>query len=232
MACALPREFQPGERFSYSNTGYLLLGAIASRVGGRHYSEQLRDRVFKPLGMPSARLIDEAAIIPHRAAGYRILDGKLANAQWIAPEQNTTGDGSLYLSLDDMIAWAQGLRAGKVLKPESWRQVYTPVMLNSGHSYPYGFGWDVYTLQRPGRARARRCGLRLQDPHHALSRRRPRRHRPDQSRAGRPRADRASRGRHRARRPARAAAAADCRSRARSRRPRCACSCSAPRAAT
>jgi CubicO group peptidase (beta-lactamase class C family) len=150
MACALPREFQPGERFSYSNTGYLLLGAIASRVGGRHYSEQLRDRVFRPLGMPSARLIDEAAIIPHRAAGYRILDGKLANAQWIAPEQNTTGDGSLYLSLDDMIAWAQGLRAGKVLKAESWREVYAPVVLNSGNSYPYGFGWDVYDFNGQG----------------------------------------------------------------------------------
>ena len=150
MACALPREFQPGERFSYSNTGYLLLGAIASRVGGRHYSEQLRDRVFKPLGMPSARLIDEAAIIPHRAAGYRILNDKLANAQWIAPEQNTTGDGSLYLSLDDMIAWAQGLRAGKVLKADSWRQAYTPVMLNSGHTYPYGFGWDVHNFNGQG----------------------------------------------------------------------------------
>lgn len=150
MACALPRDFQPGERFSYSNTGYLLLGAIASRVGGRHYSEQLRDRVFRPLGMPSARLIDEAAIIPHRAAGYRVLDGKLANAQWIAPEQNTTGDGALFLSLEDMIAWAQGLRAGKLLNAGSWKQVYAPVTLNSGRPYPYGFGWDTYTFNGQG----------------------------------------------------------------------------------
>jgi CubicO group peptidase (beta-lactamase class C family) len=143
MACAQPREFQPGERFSYSNTGYLLLGAIVSRIGGRHYSEQLHDRVFKPLGMTSARLIDEAAIIKHRAAGYRLLDGQVANQEWVDPTLNTTGDGALYLSLNDMVAWAQGLRAGAILKPESWRQVYTPVTLTSGRSYPYGFGWNV-----------------------------------------------------------------------------------------
>lgn len=145
MACALPREFQPGERYSYSNTGDPLLGAIVTRVGGRHYSQLLHERVFEPLGMESARLIDEASIIRHRAAGYRILAGQLANAEWMAPEQNTTGDGALYLSLNDMIAWAQGLRAGRILKPASWREVYTPVTLTSGHSYPYGFGWDVYT---------------------------------------------------------------------------------------
>jgi CubicO group peptidase (beta-lactamase class C family) len=145
MACAQPREFQPGERYSYSNTGYMLLGVIVSRVGGRHYSEQLRDRVFKPLGMTSARLIDEAAIIRHRAAGYRLVGGQIANQDWVDPTLNTTGDGSLYLSLDDMIAWAQGLRAGKILRPGSWRQVYTPVTLMSGRSYPYGFGWELTT---------------------------------------------------------------------------------------
>jgi CubicO group peptidase (beta-lactamase class C family) len=146
MACALPREFQPGERYSYSNTGYLLLGAIVTRVGGRHYSQLLHERVFEPLGMKSARLIDEDSIIRHRAAGYRILSGQIANAEWMAPEQNTTGDGALYLSLNDMIAWAQGVRAGRILKPESWREVYSPVVLASGHAYPYGFGWEVYTF--------------------------------------------------------------------------------------
>ena len=144
MACAQPLEFQPGERYSYSNTGYLLLGAIMDRIGGRHYSEVLRDRVFKPLGMDSARLIDEAAIVPHRAAGYHLVQGKIANQDWVAPEQNTTADGSLYLSIKDMIAWDRGLRAGAILTAASWRQVYTPVTLSSGNTYPYGFAWDVY----------------------------------------------------------------------------------------
>ncbi len=144
--CALPLEFPAGERYSYSNSGYLLLGAIMDRVSGRHYSELLRERVFQPLGMHSARLIDEAAIVMHRAAGYRLLDGKLANQAWVAPEQNTTADGSLYLSLADMIAWDRGVRAGRVLRPESWRQIFTPVRLNSGNPYPYGFGWELPTV--------------------------------------------------------------------------------------
>jgi CubicO group peptidase (beta-lactamase class C family) len=146
MACAQPLEFPAGERWSYSNTGYLLLGAILDRVGGRHYSEAMRERVFAPLGMKSARLIDEASIVPHRAAGYRLLDGRLANQDWVAPELNTTADGSLYLSLNDMIAWDRALSAGKLLSAASWRAVYTPVRLNSGRSYPYGFGWDVDTV--------------------------------------------------------------------------------------
>ena len=146
MACAQPLEFRPDERYSYSNTGYLLLGAIMDRIAGRHYSELMRERIFEPLGMKSARLIDEADIVPHRAAGYRLRDGHVANQQWVAPEQNTTADGSLYLSINDMIAWDRGLRAGRILSAASWRKVYTPVTLLSGNSYPYGFAWEVYTL--------------------------------------------------------------------------------------
>ena len=145
MACAQPLEFRPDERYSYSNTGYLLLGAILDRIGGRHYSEVLRERIFEPLGMKSARLIDEAAIVPHRAAGYRLRDGHVANQQWVAPEQNTTADGSLYLSVNDMIAWDRGLRAGSILSAASWHKVYTPVTLLSGNTYPYGYAWDVST---------------------------------------------------------------------------------------
>lgn len=145
MVCASTLEFEPGSRFSYSNPGYLLLGAIVGRVSGRHYSDVLGDRVFGPLGMKSAREIDDADIIPHRAAGYRLRDGSLANQEWMAPENNKTADGSLYLSINDMIAWDRGLREGKILSADSWHAVFTPVRLNSGKSYPYGFGWDVET---------------------------------------------------------------------------------------
>jgi CubicO group peptidase (beta-lactamase class C family) len=146
IACAQPLEFPAGERYGYSNTGYLLLGAILRRVGGRHYSEVLSERIFRPLGMRSARLIDESAIVMHRAAGYQLMDGRLVNQQWVSPELNTTADGALYLSLADMVAWDKGLREGRILRPESWREVFTPVALNSGHTYPYGFGWEVSTI--------------------------------------------------------------------------------------
>jgi CubicO group peptidase (beta-lactamase class C family) len=143
MAFLRPLDFPPGSSWSYSNTGYLLLGAIVRQVTGQFYGDQLRLRVFQPLGMQTARVISEADIVPHRAAGYQLVDGELKNQDWVAPSINTTADGALYLSLRDYVAWDRGLRAGALLKPSSWAQVFQPVRLTSGATYPYGFGWSV-----------------------------------------------------------------------------------------
>src|SRR5262249_43637202 len=66
--------------------------------------------------------------------------------EWVAPKLNTTADGSLYFSIEDLIAWDKGLRAGAVLSAKSWQQVNEPVTLTSGRHYPYGFGWSVDTV--------------------------------------------------------------------------------------
>jgi CubicO group peptidase (beta-lactamase class C family) len=146
MAFGVPPEFPPGSRWNYSNTGYVLLGIIIHKASGQFYGDVLRDRVFQPLTMRSARVISEADIVPHRAAGYELVKGELKNQEWVAPKLNTTADGSLYLSLEDYIAWDRGLRAKKILSPESWAAVYTPVTLTSGKRYPYGFGWSIDTV--------------------------------------------------------------------------------------
>lgn len=143
FARKLPLDFTPGAEWKYSNTGYILLGVIIRKVSGQFYGDVLRERVFAPLGMTTARIISEHDIVSHRAAGYRMVDGKLQNQGWVSPSLNTTADGSLYLSLRDLIAWDRGLRAGAILSAESWRQVYEPVTLNSGRKHPYGFGWSV-----------------------------------------------------------------------------------------
>jgi len=140
-AFGLPLEFEAGSRWSYSNTGYLLLGVIIHKVSGRFYGEVLQERVFTPLGMKTARIISEADIVPNRAAGYRLVNGELKNQEWVAPTLNTTADGSLYLSMLDLIAWDRGLRAQAILKSGSWSLIYSPVTLKSGKTYPYGFGW-------------------------------------------------------------------------------------------
>jgi CubicO group peptidase (beta-lactamase class C family) len=143
LAFANPLEFPPGSRWNYSNTGYLLLGVIVHKASGRFYGDVLADGVFKPLGMSTTRIITESDIVPHRAAGYRLEKGELRNQEWVSPSLNTTADGSLYFSLRDLIAWDAGVRARKVLTPESWNQVLTPVRLNSGKPFPYGFGWGI-----------------------------------------------------------------------------------------
>lgn len=143
FAQSLPLDFPPGREWKYSNTGYILLGALVRRVSGRFYGEELREHVFAPLGMTSARVISEADIVPHRAAGYQLVDGTLRNQDWVSPSLNTTADGSLYVSVRDLIAWDRGLRARAVLRRESWDEMFTPVTLTSGRRHPYGFGWAV-----------------------------------------------------------------------------------------
>ena len=145
-ASKLTLEFPPGSRWNYSNTGYVLLGVIASKVGGKFYGDQLRERVFAPAGMTTARIITEEDIVPNRAAGYHIVRGELKNQSWVAPKLNTTADGSLYFSVRDLVAWERVVRTRAVMKPESWKQVVGPVRLTSGRPYPYGMGWSLDTV--------------------------------------------------------------------------------------
>ncbi len=126
FAATLPLDFTPGREWKYSNTGYILLGALVRKVSGSFYGDVLRDRVFAPLGMSTARVISEADIVPNRADGYRLERGELRNQEWVSPAMNTTADGSLYLSLQDLIAWDRGIRSGAVLNADSWRQIFTP----------------------------------------------------------------------------------------------------------
>lgn len=143
MAYGLTLEFPAGARWNYSNTGYALLGFIIRRASGKFYGDVLKESVFAPLGMKTARVISEADIVPNRAGGYRMVRAELKNQDWVAPQLNTTADGALYLTVRDMIAWDRGLREKAVLRPESWTRIFTPVSLNSGKPYPYGFGWSV-----------------------------------------------------------------------------------------
>ncbi|MFN8571205.1 MAG: serine hydrolase [Gemmatimonadaceae bacterium] len=141
MSAALPLEFPAGARWNYSNTGYVLLGIIMTRVTGQPYYAFLRKRIFDPAGMPTIRVITEADVVPHRAHGYNVTPSGWEHAMWVAPQLNTTADGSMMLSLRDMIAWNDVVRNRRILKAESWALMQSPAVLNSGKSYPYGFGW-------------------------------------------------------------------------------------------
>jgi CubicO group peptidase (beta-lactamase class C family) len=143
LAFAQKLEFPPGSRWNYSNTGYALLGFIVRRVSGRFYGDVLAERVFRPLGMETARVITEENIVPNRAAGYRLVDGTLKNQEWVAPTLNTTADGSLYWSVRDLLAWDAAVRERRILSRESWDEILTPARLASGKTYPYGFGWSL-----------------------------------------------------------------------------------------
>jgi CubicO group peptidase (beta-lactamase class C family) len=138
-----PPAFAPGEKWHYSNAGYLTLGVLIRKVTGKPYFEFFAENIFKPLGMTTARLINELVIIPNRAAGYILHEGQLLNQPWISHTLNRTADGSLYTSVLDLAKWDAALYGEKLLKRESLAQMWTPVKLNGGSTEPYGFGWFV-----------------------------------------------------------------------------------------
>ncbi len=138
---SLPLDFAPGDKWNYSNPGYLLLGILVHKVTGEFYGDQLQKRIFRPLGMSTARIINEADIIMNRADGYRLVNGELKNQEWVAPMINTTADGSLYLTVLDMAKWDAALYTEKLLKKASLDEMWTPIRLNDGKTEKYGFGW-------------------------------------------------------------------------------------------
>ena len=137
----VPLAFQPGEKWAYSNLGYVTLGILINKVAGKFYGDFLKERVFNPLGMTTARIISEADIVPNRAAGYVLDKGELKNQAWVSPTLNTTADGALYLSALDMAKWEAALNSGKLLQKTGFEQMWMPVKLNGGKTHPYGFGW-------------------------------------------------------------------------------------------
>lgn len=139
----LPLDFQPGEKWSYSNSGYLILGVLIHHLSGEFYGDFLQHRVFQPLQMNSTRIISEPDIVPNRSAGYRLVKGELKNQEWVAPSLNTTADGALYTNVLDLAKWDAALYTERLLKKSSFGQMWTPVKLNSGKTSPYGFGWRV-----------------------------------------------------------------------------------------
>ncbi len=142
-AMRLEPQFPPGTRWAYSNTGYVVLGALIRKVSGEFYGDVLRKRIFTPAGMATARVISETDIVPHRAAGYELVDGAVRNQSWVSPSVNTMADGGLYLTARDFLAWDAALRERRLLARESYQSMWTPVRLADGQTYPYGFGWFI-----------------------------------------------------------------------------------------
>ncbi len=142
---ALPIEWTPGSKWAYRNTNYVLLGFIIHKITGMRYDEFLAERIFKPLGMTSTRLINDRDIIPNRAAGYEIVDGQLKNQEWVSPTFNSTADGALYFNVIDLAKWDEALSGTRLLKQASLDRMWTVYPLNDGKPNPagYGFAWEI-----------------------------------------------------------------------------------------
>jgi CubicO group peptidase (beta-lactamase class C family) len=138
-------KFPPGERYSYSNSGYILLAMTAARVSGQPFHRFMQERVFGPLGMKHTRVYDESKpVIPDRARGYsREGDAFKLNDYHLL----TAGDGGTFSTAEDLARWDRCLYTEKLVKAATLQQAFTRGKLNDGKEFDYGFGWSVGTFR-------------------------------------------------------------------------------------
>jgi len=130
-----PLNFQPGEQWEYSNSGYVLLGYILEKISGQRYQDFVRDNLLAPLGMTESGYDSHAAIILHRASGYAPGANGPVNAGYIDMSIPFSA-GALYSTTEDLLRWEQGLFGGKVLSAASLKKMTTPFK----NDYAYGLG--------------------------------------------------------------------------------------------
>ena len=138
----MPLDFPPGTRYSYSNTGYLLLGQIASMVSRKPFEQLLQERIFTPLGMTHTRY-EPVRGGPGLAEGYTPIGlgpAEIAVAEgrgWIGAA------GGIWSTPEDLMKWNLALMDGKVLNAKSWKAMTSPRELIGGRSSAYGCGQQL-----------------------------------------------------------------------------------------
>ncbi len=142
----VPLEFEPGQRWKYSNSGYILLGAIIEKISGQSYEDFVNKNIFGPLSLTHSYYDRTARIIPGRVPGYSLGRAGFENAQYISMTQPYAA-GSLLSSVDDLALWSESLLAGRLIKRETLERAFTSSNLTNGVATGYGYGWQVSTYE-------------------------------------------------------------------------------------
>ena len=137
--------FAPGEKYTYSDVGYFLLGLIVQKASGQPYREFMQTRIFDPVGMTHTYMLDQAKIHPHEARGYTLQDGELVNIRRVWNYEVPSHYG-VFSTVGDLARWDSVLFTDQLLTPESKAQMWSPMTLNNDRPYPYGFGWKTWTV--------------------------------------------------------------------------------------
>jgi len=133
-----PLDFQPGEKFNYSNSGFVLLGYMIEKITGESYEKFVTENLFQPLGMKDTGYDSNTKIIPRRAEGYSVNPNGYVHAGFIDMSVPHAA-GALYSTTEDLLRWEQGLFGGKLLQSGSLQKMTTPFL--SG--YAFGLGVDI-----------------------------------------------------------------------------------------
>ncbi|MBT1696862.1 beta-lactamase family protein [Fulvivirgaceae bacterium PWU4] len=147
------KHFEPGDKYEYSNTGYMLLASIAEKTSGKDFIAFCHERIFTPLAMSSTgiRTKAEKQALPNMAWGHLYVAEKqryvpadsfpaFNYAIWLG---NRKGPGRVSSTAADLLKWDQALYSEKLVKEETLQQAFSAATLNSGKSSAYGFGWMI-----------------------------------------------------------------------------------------
>lgn len=134
-----PLDFQPGQQFKYSNSGYVLLGYLIERISGQRYADFVAQNLFEPLGMKDSGYDSNSTVIARRASGYAPGATSPVNAGYINMSIPFAA-GALYSSTEDLLRWEQGLFGGRVLSKASVEKMLTPFKND------YALGLKVHTV--------------------------------------------------------------------------------------
>jgi CubicO group peptidase (beta-lactamase class C family) len=132
-------DFEPGAKWNYSNSAYSILGYIIEKVEKKPYEKVVRERIFQPLGMKNSGFDFTNLSGPKKAKGYF----SLAEKPLPAPIVDSTiaySAGAIYSTVEDLYKWERAITANKILKPESWKAVFTP------YKNKYGYGWGIDSM--------------------------------------------------------------------------------------
>lgn len=136
--------FDPGSKFTYSNSGYYLLGYIIEKITGLSYQQYLQDSILKPLDLTHTYFDRNDEIIPNRVTGYRKEGERIKNIGYWSPTIEYAA-GGLISNVDDLFKWHQGIYKYKILQKGSLEKAFIPYQLNDGTKSNYGYGWFLKT---------------------------------------------------------------------------------------
>ncbi len=153
--------FKPGEKYEYSNTGYILLGSIVEKISGKEFVEFCRDQIFHPLKMSATGIRTKAQkdSIKNLALGYiyETEKKKFTRADSF-PSSNYTiwlgkrvGPGRVSSSASDLLKWDRALYTNKLISKETLNEIYAPAKLSNGELSNYGFGWMLSNNPKLGK---------------------------------------------------------------------------------
>jgi CubicO group peptidase (beta-lactamase class C family) len=140
----LPYDFNPGERYLYNNSGFVILGYIVAQLSGKTLSEYLNETFFKPLGMNNTGIYKNNIVLNNEAQGYSMNGDTVKKADFQEMSWGL-GVGNIYSTTKDLYKWNEAIFNGKVLSNATLRKAFTQTVLNSGGKVDYGFGWFLIT---------------------------------------------------------------------------------------